>query len=339
MLPVIFATDGTLLSSFSGGHTAHPVYMTLGNIDTDVRAAQSRHAWILVGYLPTPKLDGKGLSEDAARLARARLFHECMRTIVNPLRNAGTNGELLTGGDGAIRDCFLIVACYVTDYPEQSLVCCTRAGSTCPKCPIKKTEFGENFYYPIRDPTSTLRTIRNACKQPTLTRREELLKDRSLNAVTQPFWDGLPHCNIYEAVTPDTLHQLTQGVIKHIVGWVRTIMTDKELDARYSRMPPVHGVHLFKDGISNLRNVSGPEHRQIAKQLIGCMIGRADERAICATRAILDFFYLAKYRSHSTETLEYLQEALDEFHANKQIFLDLDARAGESSYTSIRILF
>ena len=98
--------------------------MTLGNIDTDVCAAQSRNAWMLVGYLPTPKLDGKGLSDDAARLARARLFHQCMKVIVEPLRHPGFKGEILTGGDGAMRDCFPIVACYVTDYLEQCLMCC-----------------------------------------------------------------------------------------------------------------------------------------------------------------------------------------------------------------------
>jgi hypothetical protein len=52
--------------------------------------------------------------------------------------------------------------------------------------------------------------------------------------------------------------------------------------------------------------------------------------AVRASRALLDFLYLTQYLSHSDETLECLQTALDEFHANKEVFINLDARLGMS---------
>ena len=60
------------------------------------------------------------------------------------------------------------------------------------------------------------------------------------------------------------------------------------------------------------------------------MVGKAPRKVIRATHAILDFLYLAQYRSHSTETLDYLQDSLDEFHANKKIFLQLNVRPGDN---------
>ncbi|GJE91567.1 hypothetical protein PsYK624_077170 [Phanerochaete sordida] len=330
VVPLIFATDKTELTAFSGDHTAYPLYVTIGNIDSDVRCRPSQHAWKLVGYLPTAKLDGLGLSEDSARLARARLFHYCMSTILEPLKKLGRVGQRMTGGDGAIRHCYPILACYVTDYPEQSLVCCTRSGSACPKCPAKKDEFGDNLHYDVRDPQQTLQAIQHACEQSTATDRDALLKAAGLTGVDEPFWADLPFCNIHDAITSDILHQLYQGVIKHVVQWSSAVLGEAELNARFARMPPVSGVRLFSEGITHLQRVSGSEHKQISKQLLGCMVGRAPKRAIRATRAILDFLYIAQYRSHSTETLEYLQEALDEFHDNKNIFLELNARPGDN---------
>lgn len=37
--------------------TAYPVYMTIGNIPKDIRRKPSRHAHVLLAYLPTTRLD------------------------------------------------------------------------------------------------------------------------------------------------------------------------------------------------------------------------------------------------------------------------------------------
>lgn len=55
VLPLIFSSDKTQLSAFSGDKTAYPVYLTLGNIPNHIRRKPSMHAQILVGYLPTSK--------------------------------------------------------------------------------------------------------------------------------------------------------------------------------------------------------------------------------------------------------------------------------------------
>jgi hypothetical protein len=45
-----------------------------------------------------------------------------------------------------------------------------------------------------------------------------------------------------------------------------------------------------------------------------------------AVRALLDFIYLAQYPVHTNETLSLLDDALELFHDNKHIFIDLGLR-------------
>ena len=58
----------------------------------------------------------------------------------------------------------------------------------------------------------------------------------------------------------------------------------------------------------------------MAKVLLGSIIGAVPTQAVKATRLLLDFIYLSQYSSHSDETLQYLDEALQAFHNEKQVF-------------------
>ena len=62
----------------------------------------------------------------------------------------------------------------------------------------------------------------------------------------------------------------------------------------------------------------------MAEVLLGSIIGAVPIQAVKATRLLLNFIiYLSQYSSHSDETLQYLDEALQAFHNEKQVFQDL----------------
>jgi hypothetical protein len=128
------------------------------------------------------------------------------------------------------------------------------------------------------------------------------------------------------------LHQLHQGVVKHLVGWLVAEFGSVELDARCRTMPPNHNIRHFSKGISKLKRASGKEHAAVARILLGLIAGLpvsngySPDRLVRATRAILDFLYLAQLPSHNNETLQDLDNALATFHANKSIFVDLGIR-------------
>ncbi|KAG2118250.1 hypothetical protein BD769DRAFT_1672359 [Suillus cothurnatus] len=150
-----------------------------------------------------------------------------------------------------------------------------------------------------------------------------------IKPIVHPFWKDLPFTYIFCAITPDMLHQLYQGLIKHLLGWLSAACGGAEIDAWCCRLPPNHHIHLFSKGITCLSHISGTEHAQICHFLLGIVIGIClpnNLNAGCllqAVQGLLDFLYLAQYPCHSSESLQLLDDALDLFHENKDIFVDL----------------
>ncbi|KAJ3710810.1 hypothetical protein C8R42DRAFT_596614 [Lentinula raphanica] len=142
--------------------------------------------------------------------------------------------------------------------------------------------------------------------------------------VYRPFWDDLPFTDIHFSITPDVLHQLYQGVLKHLISWCQDILGNQELDRRIRCLPPSYGVRHFKNGISALSQISGSERKNMGKILLGCLVGSDMPRnALTAVRAILDFIYLAQYTTHDEDTLSYMTDSLNLWHTKKASFIDL----------------
>ena len=143
-----------------------------------------------------------------------------------------------------------------------------------------------------------------------------------------PFWERFPFTNIFHSITPDVLHQLQQGISKYLIWWLIKLWSE-EIDVRCSRLPPNHNAWHFYKGITTLSNLTGQEHKDISRIILGLVVdlplpeNRSTVCLIRAVRALLDFFYLSQYSVHSTESLDTLEDALRRFHENKDIFIEL----------------
>ena len=330
IIPVILSSDKTQLTLFRN-KSAYPVYLSIGNIRKDVRRKPSQHAQILVGYIPTTRLEHvKNLT--GRRRALANMFHSCMRAIVAPLTSYGETGVAMMSGDGVWRRCHPILAAYIGDYPEQVLVTCTYSGR-CPKCTVPMDQLSDFTSFPLRDCERASDVYELADGDATLF--HAACRAAGLKPIYHPFWELLPLSNIFLSITPDILHQLLQGVMKHILAWVSkpTVFGSEEINVRCRRLPPNHNITIFTKGVTTLSRVTGLEHKNICRILLGLIVdlplpeGRSPVRLIRAVRALLDFLYLAQYPSHSADTLSRLEDALSRFHDNKDIFVDLGARA------------
>ncbi|PPQ98035.1 hypothetical protein CVT26_003097 [Gymnopilus dilepis] len=329
VVPFIISSDKTQLTQFRN-ETAYPVYITIGNLPKHIRRKPSRQGQILLAYLPTTKLDHI-TNKAARRRTLINLFHNCMKFIVKPLEKAGIDGIVMVSGDGAARHCFPIFAGYVGDYPEQVLVSVVKNGD-CVICDVDRDLLEDlDSTGPPRDVRPVLEALEKVKDGPRAF--VEACSKLGIKAVSTPFCKDLPHVNIYDSITPDILHQLYQGVIKHLVLWVRSACTDVELDARCRRLSPNHNIRLFLKGLSPLSRITGTEHDQICRILLGLIMdirlpnNLSNVKLVRAVRAALDFLYLAKCPVHTSETLERLDDALGRFHANRDIFISLEIRS------------
>jgi hypothetical protein len=313
---------------FTGDKSAYPVYLTIGNISKHIRRQPSQRSQILIAYLPTMKIDKAMYTESDIRTLNAQLFHKAMSIVLQNMKGAARSGVMMADSEGDGRKCYPILAAYVADYPEQCVVAAVRQGQACPKSTTVKDQFGNNLYKAARDSKKTLAEIEKALRQPTAMLKNAVLKKAGLISVPELFWKDWDHVNIHTAITSDILHQLIQGMGKHLVSWLTPLVGEKEMDARFSRIPRAYGLRHFHSGISMLARVSGAEHKAIFAQLLGTVAGSIPSKAVRAARAMLDFIYLAQYECHTDSSLEVLKSQLDNFHKDKKVFLDYKTRKG-----------
>ncbi|KAG2141516.1 hypothetical protein BD769DRAFT_1349437 [Suillus cothurnatus] len=318
--PVILASDKTCLSQFRGDKSAWPVYLSIGNIAKEKRREMSARATVLIGYLPAGKLGC--FTSDSRSLASYRLFHHCMSLLLQPLIAAGRDGVEMVCADSMVRRIYPILAAYVVDFPEQCLVACCKE-NRCPKCLVAADERGDPLSSPMRDP----QLIKEILEKRKKGQHPTEFEDFGLCTVYSPFWANLPHTNIFLAFTPDLLHQLHKGVFKdHLVKWCLEIVGEAEIDARFKAIPDFPGLRHFKKGISAVKQWTGTEHKQMQRVFVGLLAGAVPSQVLVVARAILEFSYFAQLRTHTSDTLQFLENALAVFHANKDILHELEVR-------------
>ncbi|KAI0077317.1 hypothetical protein K474DRAFT_1596309 [Panus rudis PR-1116 ss-1] len=323
--PVILASDKTKLTQFRGDQTAWPVYLSIGNIAKATRRKVSARATVLVGYIPVSKLEcfQKGPNGSNRALASYRLFHRCMRKILEPLIQAGKTGVEMMCADGKIRQVYPILAAYVADHPEQCLVVNVKE-NFCPKGKVTPGERGELSECLLRRVDDVIEALNKHKKGEA---NEAAFEASGLRPVYNPFWKDFPHCDMFGSIAPDILHQLHKGVFKdHLMAWVTRLLGEEEVDRRFKAIPQMPGLQYFKKGISGVSQWTGKEHKEMQKVVVAMLSGAVSAEVMGGVQALVDFIYYAQFQVHTDVTLERLREALEAFHANKEVFVRLGIR-------------
>ena len=335
LLGVVLSSDKTGLTSMTGNRSAHPLLITLANIDSIIRSSSSSHALKLLVLIPVPKFVGvkKGLHT----ILENCLLHTCLDFITAPLKTAARNGTWMNNYAGYIRKCFTPLAAYIADTPEAAALTGV-AGKTSHLTMASFKEFGDPFQHPPRmaaDILTSLNTLSHHFDPSDVgvytTKARQLFR---LNSVNLPFWhdwelpDGtLP--NPSQLFPIEILHHLHKSFWDHDVKWIIRAIGDRELDTRFSLLQPRSGYRHFSSGISALKQVTGREHRDIQRYILGLIADSVRPEFVVCIRALLDLRYLSQLHDINTDILDDIARALETFHEFKQIILDLGLHVGK----------
>jgi hypothetical protein len=71
---------------------------------------------------------------------------------------------------------------------------------------------------------------------------------------------------------------------------------------------------------------TGQEHKEMEKVFIAIIAGAVPADVVKVARAAIDFIYYAQLRSHTERTLTAMEQALQQFHTYKHVFICLYIR-------------
>ena len=74
IIPILLASDKTMLSLHHGDQSAWPIYITIGNLDRNTRRKQTVPGSVLLGFLP--------ITSETADESKARVYHAAMELIL-----------------------------------------------------------------------------------------------------------------------------------------------------------------------------------------------------------------------------------------------------------------
>ncbi|KAG6807820.1 hypothetical protein H0H92_006325 [Tricholoma furcatifolium] len=121
--PVILGSDKTTVSVATGHTEYYPVYISNGMIHNNVRRAH-RNGLSLLAFLAIPKTDAEHRDSDEFQQFWRSLFHGALAVILESLRAAMKDPEVVRFGDGHYRRVIYSLGPYIADYPEQVLLAC-----------------------------------------------------------------------------------------------------------------------------------------------------------------------------------------------------------------------
>lgn len=83
LVPIILATDKTIMTKLGGDRVTWPIYLQIRNHTRQLRREQQVPSTILVGLLPVSKAVSKSTDQVLLAKIKSEVYHHCMKIILS----------------------------------------------------------------------------------------------------------------------------------------------------------------------------------------------------------------------------------------------------------------
>lgn len=322
----------------SGNRMAHPLLISLANINPNVRSKGSLDAYVLLALLPVPSFIHK--KSRVRGLLADRLFHQCLDIVLRPLKIAATVGIMMSDPIGNLRYFYTPLVAYIADTPEQSLLSCTSIAAS-PVSIATSKQFGDNTIHPLRTGDQTRNEIHAICAKcdpDDFIKFLKFAKSSGLNGVCDPFWIDWPLSEPASFLKPEPLHHFHKFFFDHDLKWCIVALGEAEIDYRFTLVRTLVGYRAFKEGVTKLKQVTGRDHRSMQRYIVAIIAGGVPSRFLIAIRVLMDFRYLAQMSSFDEHILQLLDESLQSFHHHKDAIIAAGGRSEHFNIPKLELL-
>ncbi|KAG2087600.1 uncharacterized protein F5147DRAFT_781249 [Suillus discolor] len=291
-VPIILGSDKTPVTRITGGLEMHPLFITIGNIDSEVHSKATLQAWRCIAF---------------------------------------SDGCFMPDPSQYIRYIFTPLIAHVCDLPEASMIAAV-SKNVSPITMVTQDKFGDGILYPPCTGKHTLQLIHEIAKEIDpwdLDKFQKAAKAAHLSGVHMPYWLDWSFSCPSVFLPGEVLHTLHKFFADHPLKWIKEIVGKTELDTHFITQHKWVGTHHFTKGITHVNQMTGCEHRHIQRTIVASISGAAPPRFVRAICALIDFFYYAQNPVHSPESLQSMVQALSDFHAFKDAIVEAEARRGK----------
>jgi len=147
---------------------------------------------------------------------------------------------------------------------------------------------------------------------------------------------GLDRVSPADLHKPDLLHNIYHGLFKHMMEWAEGFLKkdkgQQAFDDALKEIPPYPGFSVQKKTYREITQWQGKEMCNLGR-CISAILGSESrnpdssqyhdfQSALKCVSTLVDFALMAQYRSHTPDTLSYMESYLQTFHTTKDNFLE-----------------
>jgi len=290
-------------------------------------------AVLLLALLPVPLILSMSCKADGRRRGiNADTVQDVFELIFAPLQDVAHVGIPIDCADGKVRLCFPILCVWMADHMENVALHGLKTNA-CPKSEVPTNELGTNARsYQARDYARYPRY-----KPENQSSGSETDDNDVMNlGIGQNLFQGRDWVLASDLYKLDILRTTYLGLFKHLMDWIEAFLKkhgrQQAFDEVWKALPPYPGFLLLKKAYSKVTQWQGKEMRNLGPCIVGVLAVALREPggaqaipfkgALRCVRVLVDFNMMAQYRSHTPDTIAYMEEYLDQFHRMKDIFLE-----------------